>query len=477
MYVVDHTLPYLILGLPELSKFILTIDCSHLQIKQNGNIVNKINKYKNERKYSLHINDETYVTPPHSQISEDQNVLPQIVIENRCELREILSHYDSIFSEDKKQKLRVKLRNYCKLGLFKETNSPYSVPVTLAFKRDEGKKTRLCIDFRKLNALCKADSEPLPIMDSLLDKILICHVFVDASQKSVGAVLKQHDAPNAYHSRTLRDYEKNYAITELECLAIIYALDKFYYYLHGQKFIIHTDHAALVWLKNVKNLRCRLFRWSLKLSIYDYKIKYLKGSTNIEADMLSRHPVAHHLQHSSHLLDINEIKTHQKKDNLCGPKYHEIKDVIVIREKILHKIVISFALRLKLLNQAHKQFGHLGVQKMLNLISLQYYWPNITTDISEFIKHCMVCQLNKKRKQKKFGLLQQVPPTSKPFEFISANTAGGFNYYNSTKKNLHIVIDHATRYVWAFPSKSENSEKPLSKYLKTSLKSKFLKNY
>ncbi|GFW07474.1 retrovirus-related Pol polyprotein from transposon 412 [Trichonephila clavipes] len=56
-------------------------------------------------------------------------------------------------------------------GLIKESNSPYSAPVTLAFKHDEGKKTRLCIDFRKLNALCKADSEPLPIMDSLLDKL------------------------------------------------------------------------------------------------------------------------------------------------------------------------------------------------------------------------------------------------------------------------------------------------------------------
>ncbi|GFY07557.1 hypothetical protein TNCV_3650641 [Trichonephila clavipes] len=162
----------------------------------------------------------------------------------------------------------------------------------------------------------------------LYDPDLICHVFVDASQKSVGAVLKQPDASNvlhpiAYHSRTLRDYGKKYAITELECLAIMDALDKFYYYLHGQKFIIHTDHAALVWLKNVKNLRGRLFRWSLKLSMYDYEIKYLKGYTNIEADMLSRHPVAHHLQHSSHLLDINEIKTHQKNDNLCGPKYHD----------------------------------------------------------------------------------------------------------------------------------------------------------
>ncbi|GBO21259.1 Transposon Ty3-G Gag-Pol polyprotein [Araneus ventricosus] len=527
-------------------------------------------------------------------------------------------------------------------GLIKESNSPYSSPVTLAFKRDEGKKTRLCIDFRKLNALCKSDSEPLPLMDSLLDKLskakifssldlasgywhvpihpkdteklafctnfglyewcrlpfgikvapaifnrlirriltkykidfacnyfddiivyssselehwkhlktifeicekeniklklskcvfaqtkisflgyeieqgkvspnnanietikklqaptnvkelqrflgsvnvynkfipqyvklryplnqllkkdvkfnwtnecqdafdklketlttkpvlnlynpdVTCHVFVDASQKSVGAVLKQPDAsdilhPIAYHSRTLRDYEKNYAITELECLAIVDALDKFYYYLHGQKFVIHTDHAAVVWLKNVKNLRGRLFRWSLKLSMLDYEIKYQKGCTNIEADMLSRHPVSHHLQHAVHLLDINEIKTQQKNDNLCGPKYHEVKDVIVIKKRNLYKIVVPFSLRLKLLNQAHEQFGHPGVQKMLNLITPQYYWPNITSDITEFVKHCSVCQLNKKRKQKRFGLLQQVPPTSTPFECISVDTVG-----------------------------------------------------
>ncbi|GFU14194.1 retrovirus-related Pol polyprotein from transposon 297 [Trichonephila clavipes] len=191
------------LGLPELSKFNLTINCSHLQIKQNGNIVNKISKYKNERKYSLDINEETYVSPPHSQISEDQNVLPQIVIENRRELREILSHCDSIFSKDKydvgqlrvepqriilKSDLPVHLRPYrtspiqekeikgqveklLQAGLIKESNSSYSAPVTLAFKRDEGKKSRLCINFRKLNALCKADSELLPITDSLLDKL------------------------------------------------------------------------------------------------------------------------------------------------------------------------------------------------------------------------------------------------------------------------------------------------------------------
>ncbi|GFX98330.1 retrovirus-related Pol polyprotein from transposon 17.6 [Trichonephila clavipes] len=156
-----------------------------------------------------------------------------------------------------------------------------------------------------------------------------CHVFCDASQDSIGVVLKQQHPdgtlyPKAYQSRQLLKHEKNYTISEKECLAIIDALDKFHCYLHGSKFTIHTDHAALQWLKSVKHLTGRLFRWSLKLSQYEYSIVYIKAE--------------------------------------------------------------------------------------------------------------------------------------EPFEMISLDTVGGFNYHNSQKKYLHIVLDHATRYAWTFPSKSVTSE-------------------
>ncbi|GBM82614.1 Transposon Ty3-I Gag-Pol polyprotein [Araneus ventricosus] len=184
----------------------------------------------------------------------------------------------------------------------------------------------------------------------LYDPKLPLYVFCVASQMAIGAVLKQPDSsgnlhPVSYHSRTLRSYEKNYCITELECLAIVDALDKFYYYLHGKKFIIHTDHAALVWLKNVKNLRGRLFRWSLKLSMFDYEVKYLKGTANVEADMLSRHPTVQYIQHSVYLLELDEIKTHQNLDNLDNSKYKKINDVLVPKKKNLFEIVVPFSLR------------------------------------------------------------------------------------------------------------------------------------
>ncbi|GFW16529.1 retrovirus-related Pol polyprotein from transposon 297 [Trichonephila clavipes] len=63
------------------------------------------------------------------------------------------------------------IQNLFAAGLIKESNSCYSSPVTLVYKRDEKQKTRLCIDYRKLNAICKTNAESLPRIDSLLDKL------------------------------------------------------------------------------------------------------------------------------------------------------------------------------------------------------------------------------------------------------------------------------------------------------------------
>lgn len=84
----------------------------------------------------------------------------------------------------------------------------------------------------------------------------------------------------------MRGYEQNYFITELECLVFVDTLDKFCDYFQGVKFNIHTDHASLVRLKYAKILQGSLFRWSLKLSMFDYHIIYKRYSINIEADML-----------------------------------------------------------------------------------------------------------------------------------------------------------------------------------------------
>jgi len=72
----------------------------------------------------------------------------------------------------------------------------------------------------------------------------------DASPVALGAVLLQFSANNdpliiSFASKALSDVEKRYSQTEKKCLALVWAVEKFYYYLAGLKFELVTDHKPL----------------------------------------------------------------------------------------------------------------------------------------------------------------------------------------------------------------------------------------
>ena len=71
----------------------------------------------------------------------------------------------------------------------------------------------------------------------------------DASGKVLGAVLAQEQSdgsvyPIAYASRTLEPSEK-YGVTEVEALAVVWAVKHFQHYLYGHCCHVYTDHEAL----------------------------------------------------------------------------------------------------------------------------------------------------------------------------------------------------------------------------------------
>ena len=114
----------------------------------------------------------------------------------------------------------------------------------------------------------------------------------DASAVGIGAILLQehegHLHAVAYASKKLSHAQQAYSTVERECLAIVWAVEKFYKYLYGRLFTIQTAHQPLAYLKSAKLNNNRLMRWALKLQPFHYRIEVIPGKNNIGADFLSR---------------------------------------------------------------------------------------------------------------------------------------------------------------------------------------------
>ena len=117
----------------------------------------------------------------------------------------------------------------------------------------------------------------------------------DASGVGLGAVLSQLQEdgqlhPVAYASRSLDASEKNYGISELETLGLVWAARHFRPYILGHHTTVYTDHSACLSLLQSARPSGKLARWALTIQELDLTIKHRSGQQNSNADALSRNP-------------------------------------------------------------------------------------------------------------------------------------------------------------------------------------------
>lgn len=80
-------------------------------------------------------------------------------------------------------------------GLVEESNSPNASPVTLAFKKGEARRSRLCIDYRELNKIVVPESQPFPRIDDLTLRVRNCKYYskLDINSAFLSISLREKD--------------------------------------------------------------------------------------------------------------------------------------------------------------------------------------------------------------------------------------------------------------------------------------------
>ena len=329
----------------------------------------------------------------------------------------------------------------------------------------------------------------------------------DASDYAIGAVLGQKREKIFqviyYASRTLNDAQLNYATTEKELLAIVFAFDKFRPYLIGNKVVVHTDHSAIKYLMTKKDAKPRLIRWVLLLQEFDVEIKDKKGNENLVADHLSRLegtrddvPVndefpdeklfaiedkrevpwfADYVNYLVAKVIPPEFNYQQKKRFFAHLKHYYWEEPILYRhcaDQVIRRCVPEDEMH-SILNHCHTLpcGGHFGGQRTAaKVLHSGFYWPSLFKDAHQFVSTCDKCQ-------RMGNISRKDEPPMHPILEVELFDLWGIDFmgpFPASYNNLYIllVVDYVSKWVEAIPTRT-NDAKVVAQFLRSNIFSHF----
>ena len=316
----------------------------------------------------------------------------------------------------------------------------------------------------------------------------------DASIIGRGAILCQTDDNGNeyviwYISKLNNKHEQNYSISELECLAIVWAVCYFRQYLYGRKFTIITDHLALKWLLTIKNPNARLTRWSLLLQTFDFEILHRAGKKMSDVDCLSRPVLStiisdqqdednylknidpwedsyllHFLTYGRH---VNGSSKKQCKRVSKLAKFYIFKEDKLFHRKTLNeefsKIVPKLEERHQIIKNEH-EIGHFKKQATLNRLKEMYYWKNMETEIERHINKCEKCLMFDK-----MGNINELAKAIKVtgiFDNINIDCVFGFDETREGYIGYLSITCNYSKLISIYPLKTKNASEIAKNLLK-----------
>ncbi|KAE8695414.1 General regulatory factor 9, MU isoform 1 [Hibiscus syriacus] len=253
----------------------------------------------------------------------------------------------------------------------------------------------------------------LPDFDKLFE------VNCDAFGVGIGGVLSQAGRPVAFFSEKLSGSKKNYSTYDLEFYAIVQSLKHWRHYLVQKEFILFTDHEALKYINGQHKLSRRHAKWVAYLQEFTFTLRHQAGSLNRVADALSRRTLLLTTM-STKVAGFETFTDMYAADPSFGRIFQE-----------------------QIISELHNE-GHFGRDKTLALISSEFYWPKLTSDVAHYVDRCYVCQRSK-GVLTNAGLYTPLPVPEAPWFDVSMDFVLGLPRTQRASDSIFVMVDRFSK--------------------------------
>jgi len=123
------------------------------------------------------------------------------------------------------------------------------------------------------------------------------------------------------------------------------------------------------------------------------------------------------------------------------------------------QLVVPRVFRKELIKEIHGGIlgGHFGIQRTLDAVKRHYWWHGVTKDVQEVVRACPNCNARNPVKGASKPFLQPEERTTVPWERVGIDFTDMAKSKDGYSKII-VLIDHATKYVIAKPTKDATGE-------------------
>ncbi|MBW0549110.1 hypothetical protein O181_088825 [Austropuccinia psidii MF-1] len=327
-------------------------------------------------------------------------------------------------------------------------------------------------------------------------------LYIDASGDGLGAALHQVqiindkpvEGPKFFISRQIKPTETRCGASQMDCLCLVWALEKLNYFLEGCVFEVITDFTAFKSLLKMKTPNRHMLRWKIVIQEYRGNMSIVHKDENIHknADRLSRWPLPNNIDNPAYVpeeaspqipiegISVTDLKStffekvrhSYTQDKNCSilcqllnkdckgnspihaldevwkksydeGRFHLLDGIIYHRTK--HTCVMTVVDR-SLINLVLKEChdspfsGHLSEDRTREKVKTCIWWPMWQKDVAEYCKTCDRCQKANKSTGKRLGNMIQIQEPSRPWEIVHMDWVAGLPPGCDRSYNACLVI-------------------------------------